>query len=174
MCGCGEHHPGISCSELGCNCHPKSFEAKLRALLNSNSAENKSGTPDFVLSEFLAKVLTTFEEAVAERAQFRGEPVEFRPKVAEIKQTPLDIAKQAVVDEIIRNASNDAEKSVTVDDIAVVSFHDTLGVWEAILTELVFQPKTIYRVIKDLPPPSGKACHIYMDVYKLHHGVAVR
>lgn len=43
------------------------MKEKLRTLLNSESRENKSNTPDFILAEFMMKCLGAFEEASNER-----------------------------------------------------------------------------------------------------------
>lgn len=42
------------------------------SVLNRNSAENASGTPDFVLGEFLLGCLNAFDEAVALRERWYG------------------------------------------------------------------------------------------------------
>lgn len=57
----------------------KPFEAELSSLLNRYSAENVSGTPDFVLAQYLVGVLKIYNEAVSRRAEWRGELTEFRP-----------------------------------------------------------------------------------------------
>lgn len=53
-----------------------SFEEDLEQLLNRHSAENPSGTPDFILAEMLTGFLKEFNEAVSKRAEWRGESVE--------------------------------------------------------------------------------------------------
>jgi hypothetical protein len=45
-------------------------------VLNRHSAENLSGTPDFILSVFLQSCLNSFNQAVRARADWRGESVE--------------------------------------------------------------------------------------------------
>lgn len=52
------------------------FTEELTKLLNTYSAESPSGTPDFILAEFLRNVLREFNEAVSRRAEWRGETVE--------------------------------------------------------------------------------------------------
>jgi hypothetical protein len=44
-----------------------SFKERLEALLNSNSMEEGSNTPDFVLAEFLSTCLRAFNEATVRR-----------------------------------------------------------------------------------------------------------
>jgi hypothetical protein len=58
---------------------PTDLQRDLSSLLNRYSAESVSGTPDFILAEFLIGVLKTYNEAVSKRAEWRGELVEFRP-----------------------------------------------------------------------------------------------
>ena len=53
-----------------------SLETDLIVLLNRHSAENMSGTPDFVLAKFLSETLKAYNEAVSRRAEWRGESVE--------------------------------------------------------------------------------------------------
>ena len=44
-----------------------SFKLRLEALINENSMENSSDTPDWVLSQFLCTCLDAFDTAVAQR-----------------------------------------------------------------------------------------------------------
>lgn len=48
------------------------LEEELRAILNRASRENKSDTPDFILSNFMMKCLETYEQTVKERDQWFG------------------------------------------------------------------------------------------------------
>ncbi len=45
----------------------KSFEEQLRELINSNSIENYSNTPDFILAKYLVGCLDAFNTATKER-----------------------------------------------------------------------------------------------------------
>lgn len=56
-----------------------SFQQDLAQVINRHSRENVSGTPDFVLAAYLESCLTAFEIANQQRADFRGEKVEFNP-----------------------------------------------------------------------------------------------
>ena len=49
---------------------------ELTSLLNRYSAENVSGTPDFILAEFLLDSIKIFNAAVVNRANWRGESTE--------------------------------------------------------------------------------------------------
>lgn len=64
------------------------FERDLMGVINSHSLENQSGTPDFLLAEYLMDCLRAFNRAVAARAEWRGEPVEFRPGQARLLDGP--------------------------------------------------------------------------------------
>lgn len=44
-----------------------SFRSKLEALLNSESMEESSNTPDYILAEYLMTCLKAFDEATVER-----------------------------------------------------------------------------------------------------------
>lgn len=55
---------------------PKTFGQELVELLNKHSMENYSGTPDWVLGNYLEMVLRQFDCAVKLRADWRGESVE--------------------------------------------------------------------------------------------------
>jgi len=48
------------------------FRQELEELINKNSLENKSNTPDFVLAEFLNGCLKAFDTAVNEREKWYG------------------------------------------------------------------------------------------------------
>lgn len=52
------------------------FYEELASLLNKYSKENESGTPDFILADYLAGCLDTFNKTIRARAQWRGESVE--------------------------------------------------------------------------------------------------
>lgn len=53
-----------------------SLPQELTSLLNRYSAESVSGTPDFILVEFLLDSIKAFNAAVVKRADWRGESVE--------------------------------------------------------------------------------------------------
>ena len=48
------------------------FRKELESLINSKSLENGSNTPDWILAEFLAGCLTTFDVAVNAREKWYG------------------------------------------------------------------------------------------------------
>lgn len=48
------------------------FEEKLRGLINSQSMENGSNTPDFILAKYLRGCLQNFELAVVQRDSWYG------------------------------------------------------------------------------------------------------
>lgn len=52
------------------------FEQALASLLNRYSAESVSGTPDFLLAEFMLNILKEFNATVVKRADWRGESTE--------------------------------------------------------------------------------------------------
>lgn len=59
--------------------HPDGLRRELSALLNKYSCENVSGTPDFVLADVALDALKSFNERTHNRADFRGDRVEFIP-----------------------------------------------------------------------------------------------
>lgn len=52
------------------------FQEELRELINRNSMENGSDTPDFILSEFLNGCLKCFNDSVTKRSKWYGNDVE--------------------------------------------------------------------------------------------------
>ena len=54
--------------------YSESLRRELAQALNRHSAENASGTPDFVLAAYLLDCLAAFDSAVKARAQFFGDP----------------------------------------------------------------------------------------------------
>ena len=52
----------------------KSLRSGIEALLNNESAENESDTPDFILAEFFTGCLDAFDLAVNRREVFYGRP----------------------------------------------------------------------------------------------------
>ena len=48
------------------------FREDLEVLINQNSKENGSDTPDFILADYLADCLDTFDKAVTRRDEWYG------------------------------------------------------------------------------------------------------
>lgn len=48
------------------------FISDLKFVINKHSRENGSGTPDFILAEFLSDVLAVFDGAVTQREEWYG------------------------------------------------------------------------------------------------------
>lgn len=59
-----------------------SFELELQSLLNRHSRESASGTPDFILAEYLSGCLSLFHDAVNRREAWHG-------RVTSAPPTPL-------------------------------------------------------------------------------------
>jgi len=57
------------------------FEKALRELINMESMENASNTPDFILAQYLLSCLDTFDIAVQQRENWYGRD----PRPSEIK-----------------------------------------------------------------------------------------
>ncbi len=54
----------------------------IEAAINSNSAENGSNTPDFLLAEFLTDCLAAFDKAVGSRERWYGRGAAANPEGA--------------------------------------------------------------------------------------------
>jgi hypothetical protein len=52
------------------------FQKELSSLLNRYSKESESGTPDFLLAEYLSQQLAVWNNTMAARAVWRGESLE--------------------------------------------------------------------------------------------------
>jgi hypothetical protein len=61
------------------------LEKELGHLLNRYSAENESGTPDFILAMYLNSQLALFNQTIKDRAAWRGESVEL-PALQRLRQ----------------------------------------------------------------------------------------
>ena len=48
------------------------FRNKLEHLLNSESMENGSDTPDFILADYLTRCLENFDETIKQREEWYG------------------------------------------------------------------------------------------------------
>ena len=53
----------------------KTFREKLTDLINCESRENDSDTPDFILANYLADCLRAYDRALQAREQFYGRPI---------------------------------------------------------------------------------------------------
>jgi hypothetical protein len=60
------------------------FRTRLEALINSESRENGSDTPDWILAEYLIEALNAFDQAVRAREKWYGRG----PKPAEPQPSP--------------------------------------------------------------------------------------
>ena len=49
-----------------------SFREELETLINKYSLENKSGTPDFILTRFIEDSINAFDNAVISREEWYG------------------------------------------------------------------------------------------------------
>jgi len=62
----------------------KKFRKQLEVLINQNSLENGSNTPDFILAEYLENCLKAFDYAVLQRTSwYRKEKDELNDKIAD-------------------------------------------------------------------------------------------
>ena len=52
--------------------HETKFRTELQSLINCNSAENGSNTPDFLLAEFLVQQLNIWDQYVNRREEWYG------------------------------------------------------------------------------------------------------
>lgn len=81
-----------------------SFEEDLRQVINRHSAESVSGTPDFILAKLLLETLKTFNTAVCDRADWRGESTELPALIkqpnAKVLSEELDVAIKHVINSV--------------------------------------------------------------------------
>ena len=52
----------------------QTFRQELKALINKHSRENASGTPDYLLADYLDQCLILFEQVVRHREVWHGRP----------------------------------------------------------------------------------------------------
>lgn len=57
------------------------FREELRVLLNRHSREAASGTPDFILANYLARCLDTYDQTIIERENWYGRSVKNTPNL---------------------------------------------------------------------------------------------
>jgi hypothetical protein len=75
------------------------FEKELNIILNCNSMENTSNTPDYILASYMAHCLAAFNEAVRQRETWHGRDA--RPGVA-IAGNPEVVAQDPDFDEVVK------------------------------------------------------------------------
>lgn len=109
----------------------KSLPRELAALLNKYSAENVSGTPDFVLAEVALDALKSFNENVHKRGEWRGETVEFKPGA--VAKPLLD---SSVVDEIVNTVSHE---HIEAQEKYIRGLMQALGLTEADLKDYILE-----------------------------------
>ena len=59
------------------------LQKKIKDLLNSESRESESNTPDYILANYLLNCLRAYEAAVQQRENWWGAPLD-RPKRGEV------------------------------------------------------------------------------------------
>ena len=64
------------------------FSDQLKDLINRNSMENGSNTPDFILARFLTDAMEAFDRATNRRSEWRGETTTFGSAAEEICPEP--------------------------------------------------------------------------------------
>ncbi len=96
------------------------FENELRTLINSNSRENASNTPDFVLAEYLNACLDAFNAAINARERFYGRPnyPNEKPAVPPDSQpvTLLDEMRQALDYLLQQTVDQDLKYGITLTE----------------------------------------------------------
>jgi len=68
---------------------PETFRQKLARLINCESMENGSGTPDFILAQYLEGCLKNFDETLAAREKWYGRDTDGEPLGKELSTEPL-------------------------------------------------------------------------------------
>lgn len=81
------------------------FRRDLQSVINKYSKENDSGTPDFILAEFLEGVLELYNNTLNKRGVFRDEPTEFKPVVTSPTEetSPYRKAMDDILDNQLKN-----------------------------------------------------------------------
>lgn len=64
------------------------FEGELEALINRYSGESDSGTPDFILAQFLVSCLLAWNAGVIRREGWYGRPPNPGPSVSRASDVP--------------------------------------------------------------------------------------
>lgn len=95
------------------------FRVELQKLINRESRENGSNTPDFILTEYLAQCLVAFDLAVQARDRYYGRPFHSFEKPA---HSPADVANSreaaAAADGIHQSRPDSAETLGVMDQPA--------------------------------------------------------
>lgn len=68
------------------------LEVELARLLNSYSVENDSGTPDYILAQYMLGSLHVFNATIRARSEWRGESVE----LPALQQISMELRKKKV------------------------------------------------------------------------------
>lgn len=58
----------------------RKFRVELTDLLNRFSKENRSGTPDYLLADFLIRCLEAFDYTTNSREEWHGRPIAHSPE----------------------------------------------------------------------------------------------
>lgn len=70
---------------------PKTFHQDLTAMLNHHSMENLSGTPDFILANYLHRCLETYNATILARAEWRGERIDSTFDIKVDRKLPITV-----------------------------------------------------------------------------------
>lgn len=94
------------------------LESELSSLLNKHSAENPSGTPDFILASYLTGCLDVFNKTVTHRGHWRGESVEL-PALQSLTEVKPNVVPLVTYEGGQRNEIGTAEVQVTPGEVLV-------------------------------------------------------
>lgn len=82
---------------------PISFRKELEILINRHSMEGGSNTPDFILAEFFADVLTVFDRTVQAREKWYGREPEPEVREAALADEPQSAPNEEIDAELDAN-----------------------------------------------------------------------
>lgn len=89
------------------------FEVELTRLLNRHSKENDSGTPDYILADYLQGCLDLWNKTVSRRADWRGEHTEL-PALQRLREGKRTVPMTTYSGKLkMRNDIGEAEIKIT-------------------------------------------------------------
>jgi hypothetical protein len=123
---------------------PSELERDIQDVLNRHSAENPSGTPDFILAAYLQNCLYAFNQAVRARSDWRGESVEL-PALQRLREDNEREVPLVVYTDGRRNEIGTARVQVTPGEMYVT------GQISGAVAQLFQDPGVSYSVENSSP-----------------------
>ena len=154
---------------------------EIERVINSNSTENGSDTPDFILARYLTDCLEAFDRAMSDREAWYGRPRPRMPSATSAVIPPPEAREIALPDSMIEEAGkiiiqrNAGRPSNFADNVAIMAFEEVhqlrvaLDAFQPEWLDISTAPKDGTWVLLFGDGPAFASCH-FIGYYGIRSG----